>query len=87
MRLCCAVNTTADGLVALVTRDGPERHWHISVSRKDRYPTWDEIKAARYDLIPDAVTMAQILPPRAEYVNLHTNTFHLHEIRDGKVQQ
>lgn len=82
MRLGCAVHT-CEGLVALVTRDGPDKFWHISVSRKDRYPTWDEIKAARYDLLPDDLTMAQMLPPKAEYVNVHPNTFHLHEIRPG----
>ena len=71
---------------AIVSRD-PIRErgiivmrWHISVSCADRYPTWEEIKAARYVLVPDAVFMAQILPPRADYVNMHPNTFHLHEI-------
>lgn len=69
-------------LRALVSRD-PEvqkTRWHLSVSCADRYPTWEEIKAARYALIPDEVYMAQILPPKHEYVNVHPNTFHLHEI-------
>lgn len=81
-RLGCAVHR-CDGLVVLVTRNGPDKFWHLSISCRDRYPTWDEIKAARYDLIPDEVTMAQMLPPKKEYVNLHPNTFHLHEIRSG----
>lgn len=45
-----------------------------------RYPTWDEISDARYQLLPDKVYMAQILPPRKEYVNVHPTTFHLFEI-------
>jgi hypothetical protein len=54
--------------------------WHVSLSCADRYPTWDEIKDARYSLAPDDVYMAMILPPSAEYVNVHTNCFHLHQI-------
>lgn len=26
--------------------------WHLSISNPHRYPTWEEIKAARYDLVP-----------------------------------
>lgn len=55
--------------------------WHLSISHPLRYPKWDEIVNARYALVPDHVTMAMFLPPRAEYVNLHKNCFHLHEVR------
>ena len=59
--------------------------WHMSISTPNRYPTWDEIKQARYDFVPDEVTMAMILPPKSEYVNLHNFCFHLHEIdAEGK---
>lgn len=54
--------------------------WHMSISHPTRYPTWDEIKEARYKFIPNKVTMAMLLPPMEEYVNLHPNCFHLHEI-------
>lgn len=53
---------------------------HLSISRKDRYPNWDEIKTARYELLPNEAHFAIILPPREEYVNLEKNTFHLHQI-------
>lgn len=53
--------------------------WHLSVSCSDRYPTWEEMKDARYSLLPDDVYMAQILPPKAEYVDLHPNCFHWYE--------
>jgi hypothetical protein len=56
------------------------KSWHLSISHPFRYPTWDEIKAARYDLLPHDVTMAMILPPTSEYVNIHENCFHLHQI-------
>jgi hypothetical protein len=54
--------------------------WHMSISHPGRYPTWDEIKEARYRFVPNEVTMGMILPPREQYVNLHPNCFHLHEI-------
>ena len=58
------------------------KSWHLSISCEHRYPNWEGIKAARYDLIPNEVTMAMILPPKEEYVNLHPNCFHLHEIEN-----
>lgn len=60
--------------------------WHLSISHPERYPTWDEIKTARYGLpVLDGVTMAQILGPvgEGEWVNVHDNCFHLYEISAG----
>ncbi|SIS88764.1 DUF7694 domain-containing protein [Alicyclobacillus vulcanalis] len=57
--------------------------WHMSISHPERYPTWDEIREARYQLIPNDVTMAMLLPPKEEYVNVHPNCFHLHEVVDN----
>lgn len=56
--------------------------WHVSISHPRRYPTWDEIFLAWYDLVPDAQhrTGAIILPKKAEYVNIHPNCFHVHEM-------
>ena len=54
--------------------------WHISVSHPRRYPTYDEIKEARYEFTPNEVPMAMIFPPKKEFVNLHTNCFHLYQI-------
>jgi hypothetical protein len=66
--------------------------WHLSISHRTntrpakpgRYPTWDEIREARERFTPDEVTMAILLPPRAEWVNEHPTTFHLWEV-DGDV--
>lgn len=64
--------------------------WHLSIShrtneahpRPGRYPTWDEIRDAREQFIPDDVTVAMLLPPSSEYVNVHNTTFHLWEITE-----
>lgn len=54
--------------------------WHLSISHPRRYPTWDEIKTARYDLLSRDITMAMLLPPVEDYVNIHQNCFHLWQI-------
>jgi len=53
---------------------------HLSISHPERYPHWDEIKDARYALLPLGVTFAMLLPPPGEYVNVHKNCFHLWEL-------
>lgn len=54
--------------------------WHLSVSHPSRYPTWDEIRDIRYALLPNDMTFGILLPPKEQYVNVHENCFHLHEI-------
>jgi len=60
------------------------KRWHLSIAHQTRYPTWDEIKEARYRLLPDNVTMAMLLPPKDQFVNLHSNCFHLYEIEPAE---
>lgn len=54
--------------------------YHLSISHPFRYPKWDEIVDARYTLLPNNCTMAMFLPPREQYVNVHKNCFHLHQV-------
>jgi len=68
------------GDVRVIVGEEPGIGWHLSISTTYRNPTWEEIRAARYDFIPDKVTMAMMLPPRAEYVNIHDFCFHLHQV-------
>lgn len=53
--------------------------WHLSISRTNRDPSWDEIATARYRLLPLVPNMVMPLPALADYVNLHPHTFHLIE--------
>lgn len=55
---------------------------HMAISCDQRMPTWDEIKTARYRLLPDDATFALLLPPRAEYIDhpLRPNVVELTEI-------
>lgn len=66
-----------------VAADGCYR-WHLSIAHPTRYPTWDEIKIARYGIptIADVDCMAQLLPNMTEgrrWTNAHDNCFHLYE--------
>ena len=56
------------------------KRWHLSISHPTRYPHWDEIKDARYALLPLGVTFAMLLPPPGDYVNVHPHCFHLWEL-------
>lgn len=55
----------------------PDGRKHLSISHPSRFPTWDEIKDARYALLPDDIDMAMYLPSQSKYVNVHNNCFHL----------
>ena len=71
-----------DGPCRVLLSGSAEREqigWHFSISCTDRNPTWEEQKAARYQLIPDDVHMVSIMPPKAQYVNRHKFCFHWHE--------
>lgn len=84
-------------LSAFVTREpsgpGGKVEWHLSISHRTnehppqagRYPTWDEIAHARYELLPGDLTFAMMLPPRSQYVAVHDTTFHLHEVHPGQI--
>lgn len=74
---------TSGPLCVLVSHDAGR--WHLSISCASRYPTWDETADARYDLLPDGIDVACMLPPRGDYVNLNPYTFHLWEIHDAGV--
>lgn len=54
--------------------------WHMSISTRNASPSYKEIKAARYKYLPDDVYMAQIFPPKEEFINLHPYCHHLYQI-------
>ena len=52
--------------------------WH-----DERYASWDEIRHARYALIPNDVMMYLSLPPRERYVDRHHSNLGLHGVEFG----
>ncbi len=54
--------------------------YHLSISHPTRYPKYDEIKEARYKFCPNDAVMAMLFPPKEQFVNIHSNCFHLFQI-------
>ena len=69
---------SSSGRVAFAGIEGGR--WHVSVSHPRRVPSWDDMRTARELMTPDHVTMAFILPPRAQYVNVAERCLHLWQI-------
>jgi hypothetical protein len=72
------------GLSVLLTRT-LACGYHLSVAHTDRLPTWDEVRDARYAVVPNEHAMALLLPPRDEYVNVHEHCLQLIEVH-GQVR-
>lgn len=67
-----------DNGAVIVSKDAGK--WHMSMSFRDRIPTYEELKEARYYFIYDHVTMGQLFPPKSQFVNVHPYTLHLWEV-------
>lgn len=60
----------------VIASDG--MNWeHVSVSRQDRSPTWDEMSQVKAMFWDDEDCVVQFHPPRSEYINNHPNCLHL----------
>lgn len=80
--------TPITALQVIVSQD--DGAWHLSLSHRTydqhgrtkpgRLPTYEELKEARYRFVPDDVTMAQLFPPSADWVNVHETTLHLWQV-------
>jgi hypothetical protein len=73
-----------DGLRVFATHDttprwGPLLHVSISTPLDQEPPTWEEIKTIRAAFYPPDRDAMMVLPREEDYVNVHTNTFHLWE--------
>lgn len=66
------------GIIILHSIDNGKNH--ISLSYKNKLPSYEEIKEARYQLCPNIKYMAQIFPPKEEFINAHEYCLHLWEL-------
>lgn len=67
------------GLSVLVTTAPYEdREWmHVSLSRRDRIPSYDDMKYVKEVVIGNDRWAAQLFPPASEHVNIHPFCLHL----------
>jgi len=66
----------------IITIDGGA--WHLSISTREALPSYKELKQARYKFCPDNIYMAEIFPPKDEFVNIHPYVRHLYQININK---
>lgn len=81
-----AADDHRSGLRAILSgqRAADGRRWlHLSLSRKKRPRSWDELSAARDALLPPDRYAYQVLPPRDRWVNIHPYCLHLWCPLDG----
>ena len=69
------------GCNLVITKDAGLHH--LSISRRDRLPNYNELKSARYQFLPDVPYMIQIFPPTEDFVNVHQFCLHLWEPAPG----
>lgn len=51
--------------------------YHVSFSRKDRLPNYEETKAVKKYWFGDDKWAIQIFPPKSDHVNIHVHCLHL----------
>lgn len=80
--------TSKDGLrlfISLELHEKEEKWLHVSVSRRDRNPSWEDLKEVKDAFIgPDKVAV-QVLPRAKDYINIHEFCFHLWHCLDRDV--
>lgn len=68
-----------DGILILASLDRSPHGalLHVSLSRADRLPSWEEVKAIRSAFYPPDIDVMMVLPAEADYINVHQYCFHL----------
>ncbi len=65
--------------------DGDSGTWlHVSFSRVDSIPSHADLLAVRKAFFAPTVCVVQVFPPKAEYVNMHSNCLHLWQRLDAR---
>jgi hypothetical protein len=73
------------GYVVIISGTVKEgRRWvHLSFSRGDRVPDWEELKAIKGRFLGDEASAIQVFPPKSQWVNVHPYCLHLWQCVDG----
>lgn len=62
---------------------GEEWWLHVSFSRSDRLPSWEDLKYVKEVLIGKDKLAVQLLPREDDYLNVHPYTLHLYRRVNG----
>jgi len=76
-----------DGLLVIFTADrlhGDGKTWlHVSMSRKKRLPSYEDMKLVKELFIGKDRNAIQIFPPEKEHINIHEYCLHLWSAVEG----
>lgn len=61
------------------------RRQHVSVSRADRLPSWDDLLLVKRLFLGHDATALQVLPPSGKHISYHPYCLHLWVCLDGCV--
>jgi hypothetical protein len=71
-------------VVASVAVERDKKLWlHVSCSRRDRLPSWDDMKFVKQVFIGEDKYAYQVFPPASQYVNIHPHCLHLYHCLEG----
>lgn len=73
---CFAIPLKHGQAVMVIASDG-EGWEHVSVSRRDRCPTWDEMCQVKAMFWGEDDCVIQYHPPKRDYVNIHPYCLHM----------
>ena len=63
--------------------EADDKHWvHLSISHRDRLPTWSELVSAKELFLGKEALAIQVFPPRSQWVNDHPYCLHLYQCLD-----
>ena len=71
------VPSCIDRAPLVVVVSGSDGWDHVSVSRKNRCPSWPEMEQIKRLFFEDTETVMQLHVPVADHVNMHPNCLHL----------
>lgn len=71
-------------VIETVNREADERRWHhVSLSRRTRLPSYEDIQLVRRLFIGADAECYQVFPPASRYVNRHPFCLHLWHCLDA----
>jgi len=82
---CGVFSLLVNGIDVRVIASAGEGWDHVSVSKEDSCPTWDEMEAVKRLFFKDDETAMQLHVPPADHINCHPNCLHLWRPHDRKI--
>lgn len=70
-------------LVSIDSLEDGKRWLHLSVSRPDRLPFWEDLREVKNVLLGAEKVAIQLLPKESTYINAHPYTLHLWHCLEG----